>query len=181
MTAAPALALVLEAAAFAAHKHRRQRRKDRDRSPYINHPLALAALLAGDGGVDDPRVLAAALLHDTVEDTATTAEELRDRFGATVAGIVAEVTDDRSLSQAERKRAQVLHAPHLSREARLVKLADKICNLRDVLQAPPADWPVARRQAYFDWAAEVVAGLRGTNAALEAIFDGVYARRSELG
>ena len=173
-------ALILDAAAFAAHKHRDQRRKDEGASPYINHPIGLAALLANEGGVSDARVLAAALLHDTIEDTRTTAAELEERFGTAIKDIVLEVTDDKSLPKAERKRRQVEHAPHISREARLVKLADKICNLRDIIASPPADWPVERKREYFEWANDVVNGLRGTNAALEAIFDGLYERRAEF-
>jgi GTP diphosphokinase / guanosine-3',5'-bis(diphosphate) 3'-diphosphatase len=173
-------ALILDAAAFAADKHRNQRRKDKGASPYINHPIGLAALLANDGGVSDARVLAAALLHDTIEDTETTAAELEERFGSAIKDIVLEVTDDKSLPKAERKQLQVAHAPHISREAKLVKLADKICNLRDILASPPADWPASRKQQYFEWAHDVVAGLRGTNAALEAIFDDLYRRRGEF-
>ena len=118
------LSLVLEAAAFAADKHRMQRRKDAEASPYINHPLALAHLLASEGRITDPVVLASALLHDTVEDTETSVEELRDAFGPEIAAIVAEVTDDKSLSKEERKRLQVVKAASKSDGAKLVKLAD---------------------------------------------------------
>ena len=175
------LALLLEALAFAAHKHRDQRRKDAEASPYINHPIALADVLVNEGGVGDVEVICAALLHDTVEDTATTHEELVDAFGSRIARTVAEVTDDKALAKAERKRLQVEHAPHLSREAKLVKLADKICNLRDVAERPPAGWDLARRQAYFDWAKQVIGGLRGAPGEdmrrLEAAFDAAYERR----
>src|SRR5207248_6449319 len=118
------LALLLKALAFAAHKHRDQRRKDAEASPYINHPIALADVLVNEGGVTDVDVLCAALLHDTVEDTATTQQELTDAFGSRIARIVAEVTDDKDLPKQERKRLQIEHAPHISREAKLVKLAD---------------------------------------------------------
>jgi guanosine-3',5'-bis(diphosphate) 3'-pyrophosphohydrolase len=171
------LALLLKALAFAAHKHRDQRRKDPDASPYINHPIALADVLVNEGGVSDVEVLCAALLHDTVEDTATTHEELVDAFGPRVARIVAEVTDDKTLSKSERKRLQVEHATHLSPEAKLVKLADKICNLRDVAERPPASWDLARRREYFDWAKRVVDGLRGPHPRLEAAFDAAYGMR----
>jgi len=171
------LALLLKALAFAAHKHRDQRRKDREASPYINHPIALADVLVNEGGVSDVEVLCAALLHDTVEDTATTHEELVDAFGARVARIVAEVTDDKTLSKADRKRLQVEHAARLSPEAKLVKLADKICNLRDVAERPPASWDLARRREYFDWAKQVVDGLRGAHPRLEAAFDAAYGMR----
>jgi GTP diphosphokinase / guanosine-3',5'-bis(diphosphate) 3'-diphosphatase len=182
VTAAPdGTALILDAAAFAAHKHRDQRRKDREASPYINHPIGLAALLANEAGVSDARVLAAALLHDTIEDTETTPAELEARFGSEIKDIVLEVTDDKRLPKAERKQLQVAHAPHISHEAKLVKLADKIGNLRDILASPPADWPASRKREYFEWAHDVVSGLRGTNATLEAIFDELYGRREELG
>ena len=122
-------------------------------------------------------VLVAALLHDTVEDTQTTVAELAGRFGPRISGIVAEVTDDKSLPKAERKRLQIEHAEHLSRRARLVKLADKICNVRDVAANAPHDWPLARRREYFDWAKAVVDRIRGTNKKLERAFDEAYAGR----
>jgi guanosine-3',5'-bis(diphosphate) 3'-pyrophosphohydrolase len=172
------LAALLQAVAFAADKHRNQRRKDAEASPYINHPIALANVLANEGGVQDVTVLCAAVLHDTIEDTETTADELRAMFGDQVASVVLEVTDDKSLDKAVRKQQQIEHAPHISPQAQLVKLADKISNLRDILASPPADWSPERKQAYFDWAANVVAGLRGVHPGLEAVFDGLYARRA---
>jgi guanosine-3',5'-bis(diphosphate) 3'-pyrophosphohydrolase len=172
-----ALGPVFEALQFAAHKHRDQRRKDPEASPYINHPIALANILWVGGGVDDPAVICAALLHDTVEDTETTESELVEHFGPRVASIVMEVTDDKSLAKDERKALQVQHAPRLSREAKLVKLADKIANVRDVASSPPADWPLERRREYFDWAKRVVDGLRGVSPGLEAAFDEAYAQR----
>ena len=166
---------LIRAIDFAAGRHRSQRRKDEEASPYINHPIALTEVLKVEAGVSDLDVLIAALLHDTIEDTETTKEELEEEFGPRIAGIVAEVSDDRSLPKAERKRLQVSHARTLSHGAKLVKLADKICNLRDMLDAPPARWDLTRRQEYFDWAKEVVGNLRGTNARLEALFDEAYA------
>jgi guanosine-3',5'-bis(diphosphate) 3'-pyrophosphohydrolase len=174
------LALFLKALAFAAHKHRDQRRKDRAASPYINHPIALANVLAREGRVTDIDVLCAALLHDTVEDTATTPQELRRAFGAKIARVVAEVTDDKSLSKARRKSLQVQHARHISAEAKLVKLADKICNIRDVARRPPATWDTARQREYFDWAKRVIDRLRGVHPRLEKAFDAAYARRPPL-
>jgi guanosine-3',5'-bis(diphosphate) 3'-pyrophosphohydrolase len=172
-----ALPRVLRALAFAAHKHRDQRRKDADASPYINHPIALANVLANEGHVDDDVVLCAALLHDTIEDTETTPEELREAFGDDIADIVLEVTDDKSLPKQERKRLQIQHARSRSRKAKLVKLADKICNVRDLTSKPPAGWDLSRKQEYFEWAKAVVDGLRGTSAPLEAAFDKAYARK----
>ena len=168
--------LFIDALAFAAHKHREQRRKNVAASPYINHPIALAHVLVSEGGVSEIAVLCAAILHDTVEDTQTTFAEIERLFGAEIAGIVREVTDDKTLPKARRKQMQVEHAPHLSPGARLVKLADKICNLRDVADDPPANWSDQRRVEYFEWAKSVINGLRGTHPALEAVFDGVCAR-----
>ena len=171
------LALLFRALAFAAHKHRDQRRKDAEASPYINHPIALAEVLAGEGGVADAEVLAAALLHDTIEDTATTEDELRAEFGARIAAMVVEVTDDQQLPKADRKRLQIEHAASLSAGAKLVKLADKICNLRDVADRPPAKWDLQRRQEYFEWAKKVIDQLRGAHPGLEAAFDAACRRK----
>ncbi len=167
---------VLGAATFAAERHRDQRRKGKDASPYINHPLALASLLA-ERGERDPTLLMAALLHDTVEDTATTFEDIERSFGMEVADIVREVTDDKTKPKAERKRLQIEHAARLSRRAMLVKLADKICNLRDVVVSPPADWSLHRKREYFDWAKAVVDRMRGVHPDLEAMFDREYQRK----
>ena len=177
---AGATARFIKAVAFAAEKHRGQRRKDVDSSPYINHPIALANVLANEGGIEDLDVLCAAILHDTIEDTETTASELESHFGVRVASIVLEVTDDKTLEKQVRKQRQIEHATDSSPEAKLVKLADKICNLRDILASPPADWSIERKQDYFGWAAQVVAGLRGIHPGLEAMFDKLYARHAEL-
>jgi guanosine-3',5'-bis(diphosphate) 3'-pyrophosphohydrolase len=165
------VARLIKAADFAALKHRMQRRKDAEASPYINHPLALARVLKLEAGVTDVDVLVAAILHDTVEDTETTVEELAREFGPRIASIVAEVTDDDRLPKQERKRLQVERAPHISPPATLVKLADKICNLRDMIDSPPAHWPLERRRGYFEWAKAVIDGLRGTHPGLERLFD----------
>jgi len=172
--------LILRAACFAAERHRDQRRKGAEETPYINHPFAVASALCDEGGVTDPELLAAALLHDTIEDTATTKEELRKLFGSRIAGIVAEVTDDKSLSKAERKRAQLDHAAHASKDAQQLKIADKLCNLRDILTSPPADWPMFRKYQYFEWAKEVVDQVRDANPLLAEKFDAAYAQRSKL-
>ena len=168
---------ILSAAGFAARKHSTQRRKDVEASPYINHPLGVAELLTSIGGVEDTDVLCAALLHDTVEDTETTLEELEREFGPTISNIVSEVSDDKSLPKLERKRQQVEKASKISHQAKLVKLADKICNLRDIATTPPVDWGLSRRQEYFEWAKEVVDLMRGTNLDLETTFDNVYKQK----
>ena len=169
--------LLLKALSFAAYKHRHQRRKGVKAIPYINHPIALADLLVRTANISDPEIIATALLHDTVEDTCTTPKELKKEFGSVISHMVAELTDDKSLPSEERKRRQVEHAPSLSPRARLVKLADKTCNLRDVVQDPPDKWPLKRKQEYFDWAKEVVDKIRGTNTKLEKAFDAAFAKR----
>lgn len=174
------IGVLVKAVAFAADKHRTQRRKDADASPYINHPIALANVLANEGGITDVVVLSAAVLHDTIEDTNTTAEELTAIFGSKITATVLDVTDDKALDKHVRKQRQIEHAPHISKEAKLVKLADKICNLRDILASPPADWSPERKQGYFDWTAKVVAGVRGVHPELEAVFDELLARHAEL-
>jgi guanosine-3',5'-bis(diphosphate) 3'-pyrophosphohydrolase len=172
--------LILRAVAFAAEKHKNQRRKDADATPYVNHPIALANVLKQEGEVGDVAVLVAAILHDTIEDTETTADELRAIFGEEITSIVLEVTDDKSLPKAERKRLQIEHAEVASPKAKLVKLADKICNLRDIATSPPADWSADRKKDYFDWAKQVVEGCRGANVRLEAAFDKAFANQLGL-
>lgn len=169
--------LLVKALEFSATKHKDQRRKDTEASPYINHPIALAKILCVERRVTDIEVLCAALLHDTIEDTETTAEELEVHFGKNIASIVMEVTDDKNLPKEERKQLQIEHARHASEKAKLVKIADKIANLRDILNSPPIDWPIERKQAYFDWAKQVIDGMRGTNNALETDFDKLFAKR----
>lgn len=169
--------MVFKALQFAAAKHTAQRRKDLERSPYINHPIALATILTVEGRVTDPAVICAAILHDTLEDTQTSPQEIENLFGREVMEIVLEVTDDKRLPGPERKRLQEEHAGTASHGARLVKLADKIANLRDLAASPPEDWTLERRRTYFDWARRVVDRLRGTHAGLEAAFDQAYNNR----
>jgi GTP diphosphokinase / guanosine-3',5'-bis(diphosphate) 3'-diphosphatase len=171
------LAGLLAAVEFAARKHRTQTRKDREKSPYINHPVAVAHLLASEGGVDDLVTLQAAILHDTIEDTGTTYDELVERFGREVADVVAEVTDTKSIDRLERKRLQVVNAAHKSVRAAMVKIADKTCNLRDITATPPHDWTEDRKQEYFDWARKVVDALPDTGARLRECFDRAFQAR----
>ena len=168
--------LVLQAAAFAAEKHRLLRRKDAEASPYINHPIQVAYILVR-ADVEDPVVLASALLHDTIEDTETTHDELEIVFGHEIANIVVECSDNKSLTKLERKQAQIDHAGHLSKRAKLVKIADKISNVSDIDGAPPAGWSLERKREYYDWAKRVVDQMRGVHPKLEARFDAEYAKR----
>lgn len=163
------MARLLEAASFAAFKHRDQRRKDADATPYINHPLDVARILT-DAGVKDVEVLMAGILHDTIEDTETTAEELAENFGERVCGLVLEVTDDKSLDKLELKRLQVLKAPSKFDDAKLIKLADKIANLRDI-KTPPVGWDAKRVGAYIQFAEMVAGGCAGANPALDRMFE----------
>ena len=162
---------LFDAAIFAAEKHQGQVRKDQRGSPYITHPLLVAKTLWEIGGVRDESTLVAAILHDTLEDTQTTREEIREHFGGEILSIVLEVSDDKYLEKMERKRLQVLHAPELSLSAKLIKLGDKLVNCRDILESPPSDWSLERRQQYIQWAADVIAEIRGVNPPLESAFD----------
>ena len=173
------LKLLIKALAFAADKHRKQRRKNVEASPYINHPISLADILCNEAHVTDVNVICGALLHDTVEDTETTEEELTIEFGQQISNIVMDVTDDKSIEDKQRrKQLQIEHAAHISDQAKLVKLADKISNLRDVANDPPADWDLERRREYFDWAKRVIDQLRGVHPDLEALFDQAYSARA---
>jgi len=169
--------LLFKALTFAAYKHRHQFRKGINPAPYINHSIAVADLLVNVGNVSDAETIVAALLHDTVEDTETTLIELESEFGPTVSELVAELSDDKSLPKDQRKRLQVQHAATLSRSARLIKLADKTCNLRDVVGDPPDGWSLQRKQEYFDWAKTVVREMRGTSVELEKAFDAAFSKR----
>lgn len=164
------IAVISRALVFSANKHRKQRRKDKDKTPYINHPLEVFDLLV-QAGVRDTDILAASILHDTEEDTDTTSDELREQFGEAVANYVRELTDNKQLAKEERKRLQVLNAPHKSVGAKQIKIADKINNISDLGTNPPADWTVQRRLDYLTFAEQVVAGCRGVNAQLEKLFD----------
>ena len=165
---------LLQATLFAANKHSSQRRKNPAKSPYINHPIEVAEHLQRVGGITDDAILIAALLHDTIEDTDTSADEIREQFGDAVLALVLECTDDKSLPKQQRKRLQIVNAPHKSDGAKLIKISDKTCNLRSILDDPPSDWQLSRQQEYFTWAGQVVAGLRGINTALDNAFDHVF-------
>ena len=160
---------------FAAQKHVSQRRKGEAAEPYMNHLTEVAELVAEATGGADIDVLVAAILHDTVEDTETTPEELSAVFGPRVAALVAEVTDDKSLPSKERKALQIEHAPHASTGAQIIKLADKTANLRSLAVSPPPDWTRERIDDYVVWAGRVVDGCRHANPWLAAQFDAAVA------
>lgn len=170
----------IRALQFAARCHANQRRKGASHPPYINHPINLAVELWQTGGVRDANTLVAALLHDTIEDTGTSPAEIREQFGNDVLSLVLEVTDDKRLPKAERKRLQVVNAPHKSPRARQIKLVDKISNVYEIAHDPPNDWSLERRREYLDWSKQVIDGLRGQNPALEARFDLVLAEARSL-
>lgn len=165
------LGLFINALNYAADKHRDQRRKDPEASPYINHPIKVAHILWTVGGVQDSVLLTAALLHDALEDTTATPEELHDLFGDAVLNLVEEVTDDKKLSKVQRKRLQIEHALNCSPHAKQLKIADKIANVTDIIHSPPRHWSLKRRYEYVRWSQQVVAGLRGVNPALEQHYD----------
>ena len=165
------LVLLVEAADFAARKHVAQRRKSEAAEPYVNHLAEVAAMLAEATDGEDPVLVMGGLLHDTIEDTATTYQELAERFGEKVASLVQEVSDDKSLPKAERKRLQIEETPSKSRRARLLKIADKTSNVRALIQSPPKDWSIERLRDYALWAEAVVKSCRGLNPKLEEGFD----------
>lgn len=165
------MTLFLKALRFAAEKHSLQRRKDKDASPYINHPIQVAETLWTLGKINDNNTLIAGLLHDILEDTPTTPEEIRTQFGPDILGLVKELTDDKTLPKAERKQQQIDNASHKSQRAKQIKLADKICNLHDLIHSPPHDWSLERRQQYLDWTEQVISGVRGANLDLEKHYD----------
>ncbi|MGB5488955.1 MAG: HD domain-containing protein [Lysobacterales bacterium] len=178
MTKEAELKLLVKALTFAANKHRNQRRKNVDAFPYINHPISLVNILCNEVHITDINVICSALLHDTVEDTETTADELTLEFGQVISDIVMEVTDDRTITvKQKRKQLQIEHASQISDPAKLLKLADKISNLRDLANDPPETWSLERRREYFDWAKQVIDQLRGTHSELEALFDQAYSKR----
>ena len=162
---------LLKSILFACSKHENQRRKNPAATPYINHPVEVAEYLNRVGDVDDIDILIAAILHDTIEDTETTEDEIREHFGDTVVGLVLECTDDKSLEKAERKRLQIVNAPKKSPQAKQIKLADKSCNLRSILVDPPEGWSIDRQLQYFEWAQKVCEGLKGVNEKLDREID----------
>lgn len=166
-----AIGLILRAMRFSAEKHNDQRRKDSKSSPYINHPIQVAETLWTMGGVRDEALIAAAILHDTIEDTNATPEEIKREFGEEILGLILEVTDDKSLPKEVRKQLQIETAPHKSPRAKLLKLADKLCNIYDIVHFPPRDWSLKRKQEYLLWTGKVIAGIRGINGKLEAHYD----------
>lgn len=177
-----ATADILTALNFAAYKHRNQRRKCAGNYPYINHPVRVAQLMSEIGNITEPIPLICALLHDTIEDTDATYEEIvalypgRPSFTDAIVKVVSEVTDDKSLPKVRRKELQIINAPSKSYYAKLVKLCDKLDNLSDISDDPPKDWSPKRCYGYFVWAYEVVQGLRGTNKALEDKLDEIFKR-----
>ena len=162
--------LLLKACYRAACFHRFQKRKD-GKTPYINHPVEVAWILSAEGKICDKDILAAALLHDTLEDTEMTMKYLISEFNPEIASYVSEVTDDKSLSYDERKEAQIRKAPALSFGARLIKIADKIANVRALTPEYPLGWNLERKKAYLVWAQKVLKGIRNTHPVLEALFD----------
>jgi (p)ppGpp synthase/HD superfamily hydrolase len=167
---------ILAAATFAADKHAAQKRKGAAAEPYVNHLIEVAQLIASSSEQLDANLVMAGFLHDTIEDTGTTAEELDQVFGSDIAALVVELTDDKSLPQQVRKERQVQEAPHKSVRAQVIKLADKISNLRSLLTSPPANWSMERKREYFEWGRRVVDALSAPNPILKAEFDRTYAK-----
>lgn len=173
------LSIVIRCVNFAARKHTKQRRKDADGTPYINHPIGVANILVQEANVYDPIVIVAALLHDTVEDTDTTFEEIEEEFGYATRCVVEAVTDDKTLPKDQRKLLQVKNTSKLSDKAKLVVMADKLYNLRDLQKATPVGWSFSRIQEYVQWSKAVVTGCRGINDNLDSALDEMFTQRYE--
>jgi GTP diphosphokinase / guanosine-3',5'-bis(diphosphate) 3'-diphosphatase len=171
---------ILAAARFAAEKHAQQKREGALGEPYMNHLVEVAELIAASSNELDAELIMAGFLHDTIEDTSVTFQELENHFGRDVASLVAEVTDDKSLPKEMRKKLQVETAHKKSRRAQTLKLADKIANLRSILKSPPTGWNLERKQQYFEWARQVISGIQEPNPYLKAEFDKTYKMVSQL-
>jgi len=169
------IVLLARAYHFAALAHEKQRRKGERGAPYINHLTDVAEMVARAVNGQDAPLVAAAVLHDTVEDTAVSEADLREAFGDDIASLVMEATDDKSLPKAKRKRLQIEYAPHASPRAKILKMADKISNLNSLSHSPP-DWTAQRKQAYVEWALAVAKGLRGESEWLDGLFDEAVSR-----
>lgn len=170
----PTLPLIMRAAQFAAERHKTQRRRGAAREPYVNHLLEVANLLATATDGRDPDLVIAGLLHDLIEDQGISSDDIARQFGIGVAALVLEVTTDKTLSEVERNRVQIVHAAHKSPRARMLRIADLTSNLRALRQSPPTDWSVERQRDYFRWAHDVVAGSRGLSPHLDAAFDEAF-------
>lgn len=173
------LPLLFDALRLAAEQHRYQRRSGYDRLPYINHLIKVADAVLRIGGETDPDLLLAALLHDIVEDTEVTEADLARRYNPRVGRIVAELTDDMRLPHETRKRLQVERAPGLSPAARKIRIADKACNMRDLIDYP-VDWPLEKKRYYVTNAVEVIDRIRGASPPLEAWFDETVAEARKV-
>lgn len=172
------ISIILRSLDFAATRHRSQFRKGEEKSPYINHPIQVANLLVNEAGETDPVLLSAAVLHDVVEDTVDSVEErdllieeIRVIFGEEILSLTLEVTDDKTLIKEERKRLQVEQAAHKSTRAKKLKSADKIMNIRDLMNCPPLGWTRNRVIDYLDWCEKVNEGVCGVNEKLDTLFE----------
>lgn len=164
---------LLLAVNFAAEKHKNQRRKNAEQTPYINHPLRVAQYLA-EAGIEDVEIWIGAILHDTVEDTDTTLDEIESLFGKRTRNMVDEVTDNKTLPKAIRKRLQISHTADISDDAKCIKMADKLHNLSSFQESVPKGWDVERIQGYFVWAKAVVENCKGINSYLEGQLDTLF-------
>ncbi|MDJ0951930.1 MAG: HD domain-containing protein [Alphaproteobacteria bacterium] len=167
----PDFTRLTRALSFAAEAHANQRRKGAAQEPYLNHLVEVLDLVAQATGGDDVDLLIASLLHDVVEDTSVTEDELTEAFGARVAEIVQANSDDMSLPKDQRRRKRIADMPHKSPDARIVKTADVISNIRAIVTSPPAGWTADRKLGYLEGCRQLIDAGRGANAALERVFD----------
>lgn len=163
---------------FSATKHSKQRRKGAGDIPYINHPVDVANMLAQTGGTGDLVLLIAAVLHDVLEDTVTSEHEIEYTFGRDVLMVVQEVSDNMNLSKQVRKAMQIEKSASLSDRAKLIKIADKVCNIADMLQTRFL-WTRFQKIEYIRWSIKVVENCRGINPQLDTEFDKVVGLAEE--
>ena len=166
---------ITDACYFATEKHTKQRRKNANKDPYINHPMEVMYILT-ECGITDVNTLCGALLHDTIEDTNTTKEEIISRFGEEVYNIVLECSDDKSFDKITRKRQQIKHSENISDKAKLVKLADKYSNIHGLLSDPPSEWSNEQITGYIRWGYVVCQKLYGVQGAesLDKLVQGLF-------
>ncbi|EFO18322.1 hypothetical protein LOAG_10172 [Loa loa] len=167
------ISLIIEAVDLAARRHRQQRRKDAAQTPYVNHPIGVAYILTSEGQITDTTTIIAAILHDIVEHTKTTDEEIRKMFGDEIADIVKECTMVRSMKREARMKSELEKASKLSHKAKLVQLADKLNNIRDIERGTPLGWTKQHVTEYIIFAKDLLSKIRGIHGPLESALDDI--------
>jgi len=158
---------VLGAAIFATEKHKSQVRSNEKKTPYIIHPIEVADLVMKIGHVYDKDVLITALLHDVMDDTQTTYEQITSLYGTKVSSYLEEMTSKQGLSLKEQKKQQIMQAFRQNPSVAIIKLSDKLSNLKTLATSPPPSWSRDRIDQYFQWAQTVIENLPESNQLLK--------------